>query len=136
VKGRLTKRRWLELAVVALRPRYRRAGAGLPAHIELHVAPVPGGDAHGLWIGPPYTDPPHQVVIDSRLRHAPTVLAVLIHELCHAARPDLHERSVEFRALLSALGGWGELGTAHPGASRANARLAARLGPWPMSRSV
>jgi hypothetical protein len=130
-----SKGRWLSLAVAALRPRYRRAGACLPRSINLEVAPLPvlpDTVQWGLWVGPPPAWLPHSVVLSNRLRRPDKVLAVLIHELCHAARPDLPERSIEFRALLSALGGWPAPGAPHT--QRANSALAARLGPWPLAR--
>jgi Zn-dependent protease with chaperone function len=128
-----SKGRWLSLAVAALRPRYRRAGAPLPSRIALEVGPFPKSPVEiqwGGWVGPPFTAFPHIIVIASSLRRPDKVLAVLIHELCHAARPDLAERSVEFAALLSALGGWPARGLPHT--IRANNLLLKRLGAWPL----
>ena len=125
-----TRARWLSLALAGIRRRALLAGAALPVPLRLYVTSLQR-PALGLWVAPP--DSPPSILLSGRLRSPTSVLAVLLHELAHAALA--HGRhDGQFHSLLRS---WGvderrEVDGRIPRPQGWDTLLA-RLGPWPRS---
>lgn len=131
---------WLQQAVTALRPHFRKAGVSLPT-VRVSCG-WPGGrtrPAKGKTItGQCWTsakDGRAQLFISPTIDSGHDALAILVHELCHASDANKHGHAAEFAELAYAVGLVGKPTETTAGGELAMklATIATRLGKYPHS---
>jgi hypothetical protein len=138
-KQQQTREQWLEAAVKALAPRFLAAGSPLPTvrvsvgFPSLRACSTSKARWGECWDKRASADGSHQIFITPREASGSVVLAVLVHELCHAAVGCKAGHRAPFARLAKALGLTGKMTatTAGPELQRDLEALEQRLGAYP-----
>lgn len=138
-----TREGWLDDATQRLRPDFQRASAVLPDDVRVSVG-FPSKNALGrrnrsigqCWDGAAAGDSIAQVYISPLLEDPVEVLAVLVHELVHAAIGCRHGHKAPFKRAALRMGLEGKMTATTAGAAlRVRlAELADALGEFPHSK--
>jgi len=138
-----TREGWLEDAVMRLRPDFVRAQCPLPAAVKVSVG-FPSVHATGqrlvalgqCWDATASADNVAQVFITPLLDNPVDVLAVLVHELVHAAIGCEHGHKAPFKRAAVAMGLEGKMTqtTAGPRLTVRLHALSAALGEFPHAK--
>jgi hypothetical protein len=128
---------WLNAATDSLRPHFGSAGHSLPDAIRCAIAfPSTGRRGQRLaecWAADASSDGHNEIIIRADLADPVHVLAILTHELVHAAVPAGSGHGPIYRAAALHVGLKGPMRTALPGPllQIQLVGLAATLGPFP-----
>lgn len=133
---------WLTRAVAELRATFDAAGVKLPSRVtaraEVTAATTTGPALGECWASATTFEQVPAIIVHPALTDAATVLAVLVHELLHAADdgrsghgPQFHERAARVGLRTDAL----PMTEASPPLQVRLEAVAARLGPYPSPTS-
>jgi len=130
-----TREAWLEAAVTALRPRYATHHIPLPDRVRVSVG-WPGGRKRKnvigeCWVGEAARDGLVQIFVSPVIDDPVTALAVLCHELVHAAGAHGHRRPFTTYAAAVGLHAPWTATTPGPDLTAALTALTTDLGPFP-----
>lgn len=138
-----TREGWLDDAVMRLRPAFTRAGVALPDAVKVSVG-FPSKYSTGArlvalgqcWDASTSADGVAQVFISPLLDEPVQVLAVLVHELVHAAIGCEHGHKAPFKRAAVALGLEGKMTAtvAGPALTATLTALAEALGEFPHAK--
>lgn len=131
-----TREDWLNKAVELLRPMFENAGHAIPdkVHVSIGFTGSRQKKAVGAcWSEKASEDNRHQIYIVPTLKGETVILAILIHECCHAALGIEVGHKKPFQALMTRLGMVAPFTQCNAGeALQAKLEeLATRLGPIP-----
>jgi len=112
-----TREEWLMQAVEEMRPWFDKVDAPLPDRVRVSVGySKRAGKAVGwCWVDAASRDKRNQLFISPELDNPVDVLAVLLHELAHAADNCKSGHSGEFRRIATSLGLEGKMTSTKPG---------------------
>ena len=137
-----TREEWLQAATQALREPVRittgleipevRIGVGFPRK------GIRSNTRGECWSRSASQDGINEITVHLAVTDAPEALAILLHELCHAADDNVHKHGGPFRAAVQALGYEGPTKSYEVGADLRGklATLADALGTYPSERGL
>ncbi len=138
----INREAYLQKAIDLLRPDFHTAGFSLPENIRVSVG-FPSRGALGTkkrtlgecWSSKAATDKSHAIFISPLMGKADEVLAVLVHEACHAAVGVECKHKGAFRKAALAMGLEGKMTSTVAGQALKTRleEVAALLGPYPHS---
>jgi len=132
-----TREQWLHLAAARLAAAFKKEGKPLPETYRISCG-LAGGRIGGKRLGECWSDAAskdgcREIFISPEADDPVAVLAILVHELCHAALPFGVGHKRPFRTLATALGLTGRMTatTAGPELTERLNALVESIGPYP-----